>query len=691
MNYKIICDEPGRLRVRMGKYAFTIDQGYGIEAHFMSHEALIRVEATSVNGGILIIYEPNCRAEMIALIEDLDRHNLPTSKALDINYKRELDDSFTRALAYRICGYYVKKLLPLPIRISLTLLEAIRFWKRGIVALKNKKLNVDVLDASAIFATVVQGHYRAASSIMTLLRISELLEDYTKKKARQTLTESLALNIDCVWTMQNGEPIYTPLSQIKVGDIVQVYAGTIIPIDGEVFSGEALVNEASMTGEPHGVRRSLGDSVFAGTVVEEGNLELKVRTLAENSRISNIVSLIDNSENLKASIQGKAESLADKIVPFSFIASALTLLLTRDITRATTVLTVDYSCAIKLTTPISIISAMQVAAKQQILIKGGRFLEDFANADTMVFDKTGTLTDACPHVAKVIPFGRRKRETVLKMAACLEEHFPHSVAKAVVRRAEIEKLNHREEHAEPEYIVAHGISSKFKDKLVLIGSWHFITEDEGVEITDEQMEIIKAEAEGYSTIYLAVDGKLAGMLCIDDPVRAEAREVLDKLRDSGIENIVMITGDSVPAAKAVSEELGITEYYAGVLPEGKADIIRRLRDEGRTVIMVGDGVNDSPALAQANVSVAMMDGSDIAKEVADISLMAENLDGLVTLRNLSKNVFKQIKHNYNATVSFNTALLLLGAGGLIRPTLSAALHNASTMMLCAMSMRQNIR
>ncbi|MCL2201902.1 MAG: heavy metal translocating P-type ATPase [Oscillospiraceae bacterium] len=690
MKYKIIYDEPGRLRVRMGKYAFTNEQGYGIEAHITAHEASLQVEATAVNGGLLVNYKPGHREDIIALIEGLSRDNLPVSKAQSVNYKRELDDSFARALAYRVCRHYLKKLLPMPVRIFLTLLDATRFWKQGIVALTERKLNVDVLDASAILVTIAQGHYAAASSIMTLLRISELLEDYTKKKARQTLTQSLALNIDCVWVVQDGTSVYVPVSQVKVGDTAVVYSGTIIPLDGEVLSGEALVNESSMTGEPHGVRRGAGDSVFAGTVVEEGNIEFRVRTLAENSRISNIVSLIDNSENLKASIQGKAENLADKIVPFSFIASAITLLLTRSITRATTVLTVDYSCAIKLTTPISIISAMQTAANQHILIKGGKFLEAFANADTIVFDKTGTLTNACPNVAKVIPFGRRKRETVLKMAACLEEHFPHSVAKAVVRQAEIEKLGHREEHAEPEYIVAHGISSKVKDKRVLIGSWHFITEDEGVTVTDEQMAVIKSEGEGYSSIYLAVDGKLAGMLCIDDPVRSEAREVLDKLRSSGIEHIIMLTGDSAPAAKIACAKLGITEYYAGVLPEGKADIIRALKDEGRTVIMVGDGINDSPALAQADVSVAMMDGSDIAKEVADISLMAENLDGLVTLRNLSQNVFAQINSNFSAIVAFNTALLLLGAGGLIQPTTSAALHNTSTMLLCGLSMRNKM-
>ncbi|MCL2227735.1 MAG: heavy metal translocating P-type ATPase [Oscillospiraceae bacterium] len=688
MQFKIVYDKPGRLRVRMGRDAFNSEQGYGLEALIMSVPSVSSVAASPANGGLLICYRHDCPKQVFDLLEGLDERNLPVSKALDANYKREIDDKFFRTLAYILCRHFAKKIfLPPSVRLLVTIYDAIRYWRKGISSLIGGKINVDVLDASSIFASIAQGNFTAASSIMTLLRVSEALEGYTRKKARQSLAESLALNIDCVWLVCRNDTILTPISQIRVGDRIHVHAGSAIPLDGDVLSGEALVNEASMTGEPHGVMRSAGSVVFAGTIVEEGSIEVRVRTLADNTRVQNILSLIDNSEMLKASVQSKAEKLADTIVPFSFIAAAATLLLTRSAARATSVLTVDYSCAIKLTTPICIISAMHEAAKHRILVKGGKHLEAFAHADTIVFDKTGTLTLACPKVAKVIPFGGLSRKEALKISACLEEHFPHSVAKAIVNQAKTEKLGHREKHAEPEYIVAHGISSMLYGKRVLIGSWHFLTVDEGIEITDEEKAVIESESEGFSTVFLAMGGKLAGMICIEDPVRPEVRDVLQQLRKFGIQHIIMLTGDSEAAAKSACAEIGITEYYAGVLPEGKADIIRNLREQGRTVIMVGDGINDSPALAQANVSVAMKDGSDIAKEVADISLLSENLNGLITLRQMSRELLRHVNRNYRHIVGFNTALLLLGAAGLIQPSTSAVLHNASTMLLSGLSMK----
>ena len=694
MRYKIICDRPGRLRVRFGRYAFNAEEGYGIEALIMSSQSALSAEASPVNGGLLIHYKISCREEILELIDGLDRRNLPVSKALDINHMRELENVFIRSLFMTIAKRYaIKLLVPTPLRLLLTLYKATRHWKRGLYSLFNNKISVDVLDAAAIFTSVVRGDFSTASSIMFLLSISELLEDYTKKKARQSLAHSLALNIDAVWLVieDTGETVLTPISQIQIGDKVHIHKGSVIPLDGEVCSGEALVNEASMTGEPHGVFRTSGSSVYAGTVIEEGNLEIYVKNLADNSRIQNILSLIDNSEHLKASIHSKAERLADSIVPLSFLSAAGTFILTGDIIRATSVLMVDFSCAIKLTTPICIISAMHESAKHKILVKGGKYLEAYARADTIVFDKTGTLTTALPSVAKVIPFGGLTREETLKISACLEEHFPHSMAKAIVRQAEAEDLKHREEHTAPEYIVAHGISSTLHGKRVLIGSWHFITEDEGVEITDEEKAVIKSESEGFSTIFLAMDTKLAGMICIDDPVRSEAQEVLRGLKSLGLNHIIMLTGDSEAAARSVCAQLGITEFYSGVLPEGKAKIISSLREDGRTVIMVGDGINDSPALALADVSVAMKDGADIAKDVADITLLSENLSGLLTLRQISSELLWQIQRNYRHIVGFNTGLLLLGAAGLIQPSASAFLHNASTMLLCGLSMRRKIK
>lgn len=688
MRYKIIYDKPGRLRLRMGQGAFEAAQGYGIEQLLASQTGVIFAEASSINGGILVCYKPDSRDNILAVIEKLDRKNLPEAQKQDANWAKELDDTFFHSLAATVGRHYMLKLfLPAPVRIVYTLRRVFFHLRKGLHSLQNGKLNVDVLDAAAVTAAAMQGDFGTASSIMMLLHISELLEDYTRKKARQSLTKSLALHIDNVWTVQEKQDVLMPISGIHVGDLIRVHSGSAIPLDGKVMEGEAIVNEASMTGEPLGVLRKVGHSVYAGTAIEEGTLVIKVRTLADNTRIQNIVSLIDHSEMLKAEVQSKAEKLADSIVPLSFLTSLATLLLTRNVTKAMSVLMVDYSCAIKLSTPICVISAMHEAAKQRILVKGGKYLEVFANAETIVFDKTGTLTQACPRVAKVVPCGGRSRNEVLKIAACLEEHFPHSVAKAIVKQAETENLSHKEEHAEVEYIVAHGISSMLYGERVLIGSAHFIFDDEGTTMPEAEKDMIESETEGYSVVYLAIGGELAGMICVEDPVRTEAQNTLDLLRELGMEHIIMLTGDGEAAAKAACETLGITEYYAQVLPEDKAGIVRSLKEQGRTVIMVGDGINDSPALSSADVSVAMKNGSDIAKEVADIALLSENLDGLITLRHLSKALFKRIGSNYRSILGVNTMLLLLGIGGVLQPSASAFLHNASTMLLSGMSMR----
>jgi len=677
----------------MGRGAFTAEQGYGIEAMLLSCRGILSVETSEINGGILVIYESGSRESdfrntILSRIDDLDFHNLPKGEIQDEHKIRELDSTFFHKLSALLLRRYAMRLLaPAPVRIAFTLWRAYGYWKKGLVALFYGKLNVDVLDATAISASLLQRDFGTASSVMSLLQISELLEDYTRKKAQQALSQSLTLNINKVWLASDDGDIFVPLSKVRVGDFVRVYTGHIIPLDGDVSEGEAVVNEASMTGEPLGVVRSPGHSVYAGTVVEEGNLTIRVRTLADNTRIANILDMIDHSESRKANMQSRAEKLADSIVPFSFFGAIAALLVTRSTAKALSVLMVDYSCAIKLACPICIITAMKEAASERILVKGGKFLETYGASDTIVFDKTGTLTVACPQVAKVIPFEGYSRNEVLRLSACLEEHFPHSVAKAIVRKADEEGLEHRENHATVEYVVAHGISSDISGKRVLIGSHHFIFEDEGIALTPEIRTIIEREGESFSVVYLSVGGVAAGMICIEDPVREEARDVLDNLRSLGVEHFIMLTGDGDAAAKVACEALGITEYHAAMSPEGKAEFINNLKNSGKQVIMVGDGINDSPALSQADVSVAMKDGSDMAKEVADITLLSGHLEGLVELRRLSQALFNRINLNYRFILGFNTSLLLLGLGGAITAPTSALLHNLSTMALSGASMR----
>lgn len=687
MRYAILYDQPGRLRVRMGQNVFSKNQGYGLEMLLTSKPWVFSAEASHVNGGILIHYETGRRDKALSFLHNIDLKQIePICEADEI---KELDKNFVRSLTVLLGKYcFAKIFLPSPIRVVFAFKHAFSFWAKGLAALGKGKLNVEVLDAAAITTSMVRGDFAAAASIMTLLRITDLLEGYTRKKAGATLSQSLSLNIDNVWVVTENGDVLTSLSRVEVGDLIRVRTGGVIPLDGEVAGGEALVNESSMTGEPLPALRKPGHSVYAGTVVEEGSIAVKVKTLADNTRIQNIVSMIDTSEALKAGIQGKAENLADTIVPFSFIAAAATFIFTRDIAKASSVLMVDYSCAIKLTTPICIISAMREAANRKVLVKGGKHLEAYALADTIVFDKTGTLTVASPEVAKVVPFGGYTCDEVLKLSACLEEHFPHSVAKAIVRQAKVEELHHSEEHADVEYVVAHGISSILNGERVLIGSEHFIFGDEGIPLTGTEKYLIEKESEGYSVVYLAVGGKAAGMICVKDPVRQEAKGVLKTLQGLGIKRIIMLTGDGEAAAKTACETLGIKEYRAQIIPEKKAEILRGLRESGNIVIMVGDGVNDSPALSCADVSVAMKDGADIAREVADITLLSENLDGLVDLRHLSNALLKRIHGNYLFVLGFNTLLLLLGVGGFISPPTSALLHNLSTLALSGMSVRR---
>ncbi len=685
MKYRIVYDSPERMRVRCGQYAFDDTQEQSLTEKLLDNPFIDTAVVSHLNGSILVTYRADKKADVLKLIKsikksDLEHRELSEMKQIDADFKKQLFKIIKRRIL-------MKLFVPPGIGTVLTVYRALKYIKYGLEGLWDGKLNVAVLDAASITAAICNGSYGTASSVMTLLDISSLLESYTKKRAKNALADSLSMNIDNVWLVDGENLKKIPFMNVKVGDVIRVQSGSMIPIDGSVVSGEAEVNEASMTGESDLVVKSEGTTVYAGTVLEEGTIDICASQNPDNSRINRIIDMIDTSESLKAGIQSGAEKLADSIAPISFAVCALTYLFTRNVMKALSVLMVDYSCAIKLSTPISIISAMREAANHKIMIKGGKYLENFAKADTIVFDKTGTLTSSCPKVAKVVSLCDYSEDEVLKIAACLEEHFPHSVAKAIVHEAEVRDLKHQEEHAEVEYIVAHGISSTLHGKKALIGSAHFVFDDEKIKLTKKNEGIIKELAEKYSLIYLALGNKLSGVICIEDPVRDDAKDVIASLKAEGFKDILMLTGDGKTTAQNVCEYLGISDFYAQILPEDKAEIIQKIKQSGHKVVMVGDGINDSPALAAADVSVAMKDASDIAREVADITLLSSELNQLILIRDLSEKLFARIYKNYWFIVMFNTALLMLGIGGFIAPSTSAVMHNLSTMGICANSMR----
>lgn len=688
MRFTTVYDRPGRLRVRFGPDVFTKEQGYGIAAQLLGMRGVTEVSTCPVNGSVLILYTGTEKARYLAALNGLQRNALPTGTPRDADNVRQIDDRFLGQAAQLTACHFLRKLLPRPIRCLLTLRRALGFWRIGLQSLAAGRLDVAVLDAASIGGAAIQREWDTASSVMYLLRLSALLEEYTHKRTQTALTQSLAIHVDTVWLVhEDGTEAAVPMTQLAVGDCIHVRAGTLIPVDGTVEEGDAMVNEASMTGESLPVHKREHTTVYAGTVVEEGSIIIRVTALAGQSRIQQIVELIENSESLKAGAQSRAEHLADAIVPFSFAGALAVALLTRNLTKTLSVLMVDYSCAIKLATPISVISAMREASTRRIMVKGGKFLEAFAEADTIVFDKTGTLTAACPQVERVMDFTGRGEDFILRTAACIEEHFPHSMARAVTRAATARGLHHEEEHAQVEYVVAHGVATTLYGARALIGSHHFIFEDESVPLTPEQDEAIRQAAGGSSILYLALGGKLAGVLFISDPPRPEAAEALAQLRELGITRMVMLTGDQESAARSVCESLGIDEFRAQVLPADKAALVEAYRSGGHKLIMVGDGVNDSPALAAADVSVAMKDASDLAREVADITLLSSDLRDLADLRRLSRGMLDRIAANYRAILMVNSALLLLGVTGVLRPTVTALLHNTSTMAISAGCMR----
>ena len=693
MKFKIVYDKPGRLRLRAGAYAFERDYEARIHKVCLSEPCVKSVVVRSVNGGLLFEYSAQAgdfeasRKQILDFVRALQPKELPECDGETEYQLQSLDDGFKASLMGMIARRYLMRwFVPLPIRTAITVVRGLRYVARGISTLMSGKLTVDVLDGAAIGASLLQKNYESAGTVMFLLGVSGLLEDYTKARTRTALTGSLAVKVDKVWVVKNGVDTLVDMKDVQVDDLVRIRSGSMIPVDGRVIEGEAFVNESTMTGESKAVMKTAGRIVFAGTVLEEGSIVVKVHAVNSNTKIQKIVELIDRSEDLKASVQSRAEHLADSIVPFSFLGFGLTLLLTQNISRAVSILMVDYSCAIKLSTPISVISALREAADMDMTVKGGKYLEELALADTIVFDKTGTLTKAEPRLEKIIPFGEYSEKRILKIAACIEEHFPHSMARAIVKAAMERNINHAEEHADVQYIVAHGIATSLKGKRVVIGSKHFVIEDEKVNVSEADQAIIDEQAGAASVIYLGIGGELAGAICIGDPPREEAADAIRKLRESGIKNVVMLTGDSLNAAERVAEHLGIDTFFAQVLPEDKHHYVEQMKAEGKRVIMVGDGINDAPALATANVSVAMSDASDIARETADVTLRRENLEDLAELRLLSQKLMERIMKNYRFIVTFNTSLLVGGFFGLLSPTTSAFLHNVSTMGICAKSM-----
>ena len=673
MKFKIVYDKPQRIRFRCGAYAFDKEYEGAIYNLVTASPYVNSAQVSSANGGILVNYTKGSRSKIIDLIRAINVKTLKKNEPSAEFGIQKIDSDFHDNLFTLVAKHYLSKMfLPAPIRTAITLYRSAKYIKKALKTLWNGKLTVDVLDGASVVACLCQRKFKTAATVMFMLRISGLLEEYTHARTKAVLTDSLAIKTDRVWLVTDDGDVLIPIEDLRVGDKIRVQTGKVIPVDGVVADGEATVNESSMTGEPLPVLKREGISVYAGTVIEEGSIVVTVRQLASNTKISKIIELIGNSEELKAGVQSRAEALADRIVPFSFIGFFATLIFTKNITRAVSLLMVDYSCAIKLSTPIAVISAVKEAADNDITIKGGKYLEAFANAE--------------PVLEKVVAFGDYTEDEVLRISACLEEHFPHSVANAVVIGAEKRGISHSEEHTEVEYVVAHGIATTLHGKRAIIGSKHFVVEDENVTVTKEQQNIIDEKSGSCSVLYLAIGGELSGALCISDPPRKEAKQAIDMLKKQGIKNVVMLTGDSYRAAKATAAMLGITDYKCQVLPEDKHRYVEEMKQNGQKVIMVGDGINDTPALAAANVSVAMNDASDIARETADITIKGSDLRALVRVRKLSKDLMKRINKNYRFIIAFNSALLLSGFMGVIQPSVSAFLHNASTMMICAKSM-----
>ena len=635
---------------------------------------------------IVVLYNDDKNA-VLAALKNYNGQDEELIKQVPENTGRELNRMYQDKLVNMILFKAARSIfLPAPIIAAYTAVKSVKYIWKGIKCLFNKKLEVEVLDAVSIGVSIARLDFSTAGSVMFLLGIGELLEEWTRKKSIDDLARCMSLNVDRVWLKKDDTEVLVPVTQVRPGDLIVVHTGNLIPLDGKVVEGEASVNQASLTGESIAVMKSNGAYVYAGTVVEEGECVICVESQQGSSRYDNIVSMIENSEKLKSATESRAINLADKLVPYSLGGTALTYLITRNATKALSILMVDFSCALKLSMPLAVLSAMRECGTYKITVKGGKYLEAVAKADTIVFDKTGTLTYASPTVAEIIPFGGMDRDEVLKVAACLEEHYPHSMANAVVKEAAKEHINHEEMHSQVEYVVAHGISSIIEGKKTIIGSKHFVFEDEHATVPEGEEYKFENLPEQYSHLYLAIGGVLAGVVCISDPLREEAAAVLTSLKKLGIKKTVMMTGDNERTAAAIAKQVGVDMYYAEVLPEDKANFVESEKAEGRTVIMIGDGINDSPALSAADVGIAISDGAAIAREIADITVGADNLFELVMLKMIANGLQKRINSNYRFVIGFNSMLIALGVAGILPPATSALLHNVSTLGISVKSM-----
>ncbi|MBQ9887449.1 MAG: heavy metal translocating P-type ATPase [Lachnospiraceae bacterium] len=686
MKFVIKHEIKGRIRLNVLQRRMTYQEADILQYYFESLDYIDNVKINTRIQSVTIFYTGK-RDKLLNELKafSYNQEDIPEN-ALQ-NTGRELNDIYWEKLVTRVALRMVNNvLLPYPIRSLITIVKSARYIVEGLRTLAKRKMEVAVLDATAITVSMLRKDYKTAGSVMFFLGIGEILEEWTHKKSVGDLARSMSLNVGKVWLTNDGREVLVPTSVIKPGDNILVHMGNVIPFDGTVALGEAMVNQSSLTGESMPVEKKRGSVVYAGTVVEEGELTIEVHETGGSSKYERIVTMIEESEKLKSALESRAEHLADRLVPYTLAGTGLVYLFTRNVTKALAVLMVDFSCALKLAMPISVLSAIREASSYDITVKGGKFLEAVAEADTIVFDKTGTLTKARPVVADVISFNGDDPDELLRIAACMEEHFPHSMAKAVVDAAKERGLEHEEMHSKVEYIVAHGISTSIDGKKAIIGSNHFVFEDENCVVLEEMKEKFKALPDEYSHLYLAIDGILAAVICIEDPLREEAAEVISKLKASGISKVVMMTGDSDRTAKAIANRVGVDEYYSEVLPEDKAKFVEKEKADGRRVIMIGDGINDSPALSAADVGIAISDGAEIAREIADITIGADDLNEIITLKNISNGLMKRINKNYRFIVGFNSGLILLGVSGAVQPTTSALMHNTSTLAIGLKSM-----
>ena len=685
MKWNILHESRGRIRLHLNKPRLSMAEADQLQAYLAD---LPGVRAA-------VVYERTCDAVITytgaraAVLHGAAafRFDVQALTEVSANSPRAVNHEYQEKLVNLTLFHFARKLfLPAPIRFAYTAVCSVRYLWHGLRSLLHRRLEVEVLDALSIGVSMLRGDFSTAGSVMFLLRLGELLEEWTRKKSLGDLAHCMSLNVDRVWQLTAEGEVLVPISQIRTGDAIIVHTGSVIPLDGRVLDGEASVNQASLTGESEPVRKAAGAVVYAGTVVEEGQITLTVEQQAGSGRYDQIVRMIENSEKLKSASETRAAALADKLVPYSLLGTAVTYALTRNATRAISILMVDFSCALKLSMPLAVLSAMRECGSYHITVKGGKYLEALANADTIVFDKTGTLTHATPTVVQVVPFGTRTEDEVLGIAACLEEHYPHSMANAVVQAASAKGIRHDEMHSEVQYVVAHGIASTIGGEKAVIGSQHFVFEDEGCYIPTAETAKFDALPPEYSHLYLAIGGVLAGVICIADPLREEAAEVLRQLRGLGIQKAVMMTGDNDRTASVIAKQVGVDAYYAEVLPEDKARFVDAEKAAGRTVIMLGDGINDSPALSAADVGIAISDGAAIAREIADITIAADSLRELVTLKAIANGLQHRTRANYRFIMSFNSMLIVLGAMGILPPATSALLHNASTLGVSLKSM-----